>query len=183
MFQTLILIASIVVLAGAILTSSLVSAKNVFHQAVTAKTEVAMTDATSQFIAWAQSIISTKGTEENWAGAVNPVIPTKSMCVTSGPCDFYETTTWTVTGATIGKGTKQTSPQTTSTVQNLATSVDEQRLSATVSVAISDSTGHVIYGGRTAEITARLFDASPYIVVTGVHDLGSESGTADSSEG
>ena len=184
MFQTLILIASIVVLAGAILTSSLVSAKNAFHQIVAAKTQTAMTDATSQFTAWAQTIIATKGgTEQDWAGAVNPSIPTKSMCANAGPCQFYETTTWVITGATTGTAPKSTTGQSVSTVQNMAPAVDEQRLSATISVAISDQSGHAIYGGRTEHITARLFDADPYIVITGIKDLDSDEGRISSVEG
>ena len=183
MLQTLVAIASIVVLTGAILTSALVSAKNAFHQAVVAKTQTAMTDATSQFTQWAASIIATSGTEQNWAGATNPNVVTKSMCVTTGPCQFYETTTWTVTGATVGKQLQQTSAQSISTASNMAPAVDEQRLSVTINSAVSDASGHNIYGGRSEELTARLFDAKPYVVITGAHDTSSEVSLQTASEG
>ena len=183
MLQTLILIASIVMLAGAILTSSLVSARDAFHREVAAKTQTAMTDATEQFLAWARGNISANGTEQNWKGATNPTTISKSMCINATACRFYQTTRWIVTGATTGNSPQKGSNQSTSTAHNLATAVDEQRLSATVSVAVSDMTGHNIYGGRALEITARLFEAAPYIVVTGVRDLTSESGVSRSSEG
>lgn len=61
--------------------------------------------------------------------------------------------------------------------------LDEQRISATVNVAISDQLGHSIFGAKSQEITARIFDASPYIVVTGSHDSTSAAGVTSASEG
>jgi hypothetical protein len=61
--------------------------------------------------------------------------------------------------------------------------VDEQRISATITTIVSDATGRTLYGGRTEEVTARVFDVSPYVVVTATHDLGSSAGAMASAEG
>ncbi len=185
MLQTLVVIASIVVLAGAILTSTLVTAKNAFHQVIVAKTQTAMNDATSQFQFWAQSFAAKYGTEADWqAPSVQQAPIFQSMCGAGATtCNFYETLQWKVTGATIGVPAPAGTGAALSTAMNMTPAVDEQRISATITAVVSDATGRTLYGGRTEEVTARVFNVSPYVVVTATRDLGSAAGAAGASEG
>ena len=182
MIQTLLTIASIVVLSGAILTSALVSARNALHRAVVAKTQTAMTDATSEFTFWAQQFVAEYGTEANWNAHPMPVV-NRPMCASGVNCAYNATITWKITGATIGVQPANAVGQAVSVVQNMAPAVDEQRISATISVGVSDATGRRDYGGRTEEVTARVFNARPYVVITGVRDLSSDVGVVRDSEG
>jgi hypothetical protein len=185
MFQTLIVIASIVVLSAAILTSTIVSAKNAFHQLVIAKTQTAMNDGTSQFQFWAQKFVAKYGTEADWqAQSAQQTSIFQPMCANeTANCTFFETLQWKVTGATSGVPTPASSDAPTSIAVNMTPAVDEQRISATITTIVSDATGRTLYGGRTEEVTARVFDVSPYAVITGTHDLGSISGSIQASEG
>jgi hypothetical protein len=185
MFQTLIVIASIVALSAAILTSTIVSAKNSFHQLVIAKTQTAMNDGTSQFQFWAQKFVAKYGTEADWqAQSAQPTPIFQPMCATNETkCTFYETLQWKVTGASSAVPAPASSSAPMSTAQNMTPAVDEQRVSATITAIVSDATGRTLYGGRTEEVTARVFNVAPYFVVTATHDLGSNSGAITSSEG
>ncbi len=185
MLQTLVVIASIVVLAGAILTSTLVTAKNAFHQVIVAKTQTAMNDATSQFQFWAQSFAAKYGTEADWqAPSVQQAPIFQSMCGAGATtCNFYETLQWKVTGSTIGVPAPAGTGAALSTAMNMTPAVDEQRISATITAVVSDATGRTLYGGRTEEVTARVFNVSPYVVVTATRDLGSAAGAVGASEG
>ena len=186
MFQTLVIIASIVVLSAAILTSTIVTAKNSLHQVVVAKTQTAMNDATSQFQFWAQKFVVQYGTEANWDASGAQAAPIfQSMCVgVAQGCNYFETLQWKVTGATSGLPVAAAaSGQAMSTAENMTPAVDEQRISATITAIVSDASGRTLYGGRSEEVTARVFDVAPYVVVTGTRDLGSEAGTLKASEG
>ncbi len=186
MFQTLVIIASIVVLSAAILTSTIVSAKNALHQIVVAKTQTAMNDATSQFQFWAQKFVAQNGTEADWNSPSSQQAPIfRSMCVgVPVNCNYYETLQWKVTGATSGfPAVAGPTSEAVSTAQNMTPAVDEQRVSATITVVVSDATGRTLYGGRSEEVTARVFDVAPYVVVTGTRDLGSDAGATNQSEG
>jgi hypothetical protein len=186
MFQTLIVIASIVVLSAAILTSTIVSAKNAFHQLVIAKTQTAMNDGTSQFQFWAQKFVAKYGTEADWQAQSAQQAPVfHSMCAADAAnCNFYETLQWKVTGASSGVPTPaSTAAAPTSIAENMTPAVDEQRISATITTIVSDASGRTLYGGRTEEVTARVFNVAPYVVVTATRDLESASGSRSASEG
>jgi hypothetical protein len=185
MFQTLIVIASIVALSAAILTSTIVSAKNSFHQLVIAKTQTAMNDGTSQFQFWAQKFVAKYGTEADWQAQSAQKAPIfQPMCAANETkCTFYETLQWKVTGASSGVPAPASSSAPMSTAENMTPAVDEQRVSATITTIVSDATGRTLYGGRTEEVTARVFNVSPYVVVTATHDLASASEAIAASEG
>jgi len=68
-------------------------------------------------------------------------------------------------------------------VDNLARTVDEQRITAIVSVDVQSADGKRTFASESREITARTFDASPYVVVTGVRAASTINGTIRTSEG
>lgn len=72
LIQSLLLIATMLIVGSALLTSTLVSAKAAFHRAVIHKSETAMSDATAQFVSWAQNYVSKYGTEAPWPTGMQP---------------------------------------------------------------------------------------------------------------
>jgi len=71
----------------------------------------------------------------------------------------------------------------TSNAQNLAATIDEQRVSATIAVRITDPTGRTLLADRSREVTARIFNASPYVVITGSRDSTTAAGSVHAAEG
>ncbi len=192
--QSLLLIATMVVLGGALLTSTLVSTKAALHQAVIRKSQTAISDATAQFVAWAQNYVTRYGTEAPWPRGIQPqsgpihedlcsgkIMP--SAMPASESCPLIATLRWKITGSSAGS--TQQSPQNgvTSIAQNLSVSLDEQRISATLSVAISNPSGTTVFATHSREVTARIFDAAPYVAVTATRDVSAEVADIHTSEG
>lgn len=188
------------IVGSALLTSTLVSAKAAFHRAVIHKSETAMSDATAQFVTWAQNHVSKYGTEAAWPTGTQPQSGpiSEDLCtgrVVSGntstqpgpsspgaTCPLDATMEWTVTGSsTAVRSAAQTVA--TSTAQNLSVSLDEQRVSATLTVIIANASGRTIFANHSREVTARVFDASPYVAITGTRDVSTEVGDIHASEG
>lgn len=187
--QTVVLISAMVVLAGTILSGGLVTARAAEHQAMLSRIYVAMSDAKGAFVASTQSFVQKYGTEQQ----VWPVHRTQLQPLCSGDdgrpytvngsrCGYFESLSWAVTGTSAKRVNSGSSPG-VAVANYLANTVDEQRVSATVAVQISDATGDILYGERSQEITARVFSAPPYVVITGVRDVGAQAGGFRASEG
>lgn len=203
LMQSLLLIAALVAISGTILTSTLVTAKNGFHQAMMTANQTAMSGATADFVAWAASYVQpgnaaagnaqTHNAQTVWPKQFTTEF--KPMCSSQGtalaapaPCQYYVYAKWVVTGATTAGGIRTApvgAPPAThvSTVKNLADTVDEQRISATITVDINDPTGKKTFASTSREVTARIFDAIPYVVITGIRDVGTQEGNYSASEG
>jgi len=190
LIQSLVIIAAMVVLSGAILTSTLVTAKASLHHTLLAKTQTAMNDATAAFIGAAASDVRKYGTEQPWP---SPTPSSQAMCGNASspagasvPCPFLAAASWRVTGRTSAAPVSFPSPMAgsaTSDAQNLAATIDEQRVSATIAVRITDPTGRTLLAGRSRQVTARIFNASPYVVITGSRDSTTAAGSVHAAEG
>lgn len=190
LIQSLVIIAAMVVLSGAILTSTLVTAKASLHHTLLAKTQTAMNDATAAFIGAAASDVRKYGTEQPWP---SPTPSSQAMCGNASspagasvPCPFLAVASWRVTGRTSAAPVSFPSPMAgsaTSNAQNLAATIDEQRVSATIAVRITDPTGRTLLADRSREVTARIFNASPYVVITGSRDSTTAAGSVHAAEG
>ena len=192
LLQSLLLVVTLAIVGSALLTSTLVTAKSSFHSLVLRQSRSAMTDATASFISWAQTNMKQNGIDQLpiWA-AKPPTLATESTCntvrhaVTSGPpvtCKLYRRVAWNTTGYSDIQAVM--SPNTTSSLaSNLATAQNERRISATIAVAITDSTGTITYSRQSREITARLFHAFPYVALTGERDSAVEAGSIAAAEG
>jgi len=198
LIQSLLLIATMLIVGSALLTSTLVSAKAAFHRAVIHKSETAMSDATAQFVTWAQNYVEKYGTEAAWPNSMQPQNGplSEDLCTgrvvsgntqpsspsPGGTCPLAATMEWTVTGSSAAlRSAAQTTA--TSTAQNLSVSLDEQRVSATLTVIIANASGRTIFANHSREVTARIFDASPYVAITGTRDVSTEVGDIHASEG
>ncbi len=181
-------------MGSALLTSTLVNAKTAFHQMVVRKSQAAMIDATSEFTAWAQKNVRTNGIAQLpvWSAKVQQR-PLQSLCkpaetgraAASSPssCALFRRMQWNVTGHTGSISNAARNDTLLSTASNIATAQDEQRISATISIAISNASGTFAYANHSREITARLFHAFPYIVITASRDASTDAGDIESSEG
>jgi hypothetical protein len=201
LIQSLLLIATMLIVGSALLTSTLVSAKAAFHRAVIHKSETAMSDATAQFVSWAQNYVSKYGTEAPWPTGTQPQSGpiSEDLCTgkvlsgnalgapgaspSNGTCALMATMEWTVTGSSATTALRPVQTAATSTAQNLSVSLDEQRISATLTVIITNASGKTVFANHSRKLTARIFDASPYIAVTGSRDVPTEVGNIHSSEG
>ncbi len=119
LIQSLLLIATMLIVGSALLTSTLVSAKAAFHRAVIHKSETAMSDATAQFVAWGQNYVSKYGTEAPWPSGMQSqsgplsedlctgkvltgnTPPSPGAPSPNGTCPLIATMEWTVTGSSV----------------------------------------------------------------------------------
>jgi hypothetical protein len=192
LLQSLLLVATLAIIGSALLTSTLVSAKAKFHSAIVETGRSAMTDATADFVAWTQSNVRDNGIDQLAVWAAKPQTSNRQPAcggATSGPivntssdCKLFQTIEWNITGFT-GAADELRSTAAASEATNLATAQNERRISATVNIAITDTTGSIVYSRQSRELTARIFHAFPYVAVTGERDASSETGSILDSEG
>jgi hypothetical protein len=191
LLQSLLAIAIMLLLAGALLTNALVSAKVAMHQAATRHVSIALARGTDDFTRWAANFVYTNRAGAQWPTNVQTTSPepicdgsaTRMQTEQRTTCTLFETTTYQVTGSTTApspKGDAATAGQ--STAENLQTLVDEQRISAEVTATITNASG-VVIGSVTRELTARVFDAPPYAIVTGTRDASTVLGSEHAAEG
>jgi hypothetical protein len=114
---------------------------------------------------------------------IAPICPTPSASSDGAPppapCPFQASMQATVLDDT--KQSANASPSSTSTdvvANNLQTAsfVDEQRVSALVKVTLYSADGSTQVAEREELVTARTFNAAPYVVITGVADLSGSAG-------
>jgi hypothetical protein len=193
LIQSLVLIASLVLISGAIILSALTSAKITLQQTVLAKSQTAMTEATRDFVTWAAAFVAQNGTEQKSAAWTPPSTPVTEYVCPSGSentppdattCNYLATITWKVTGSTAdGPPTTPGASTQLSTAENLATTVDEQRISATIVVRLTNATGQTVLATRTLELTARTVDVAPYVIPTGERDVSAAASNIRTVEG
>lgn len=192
--QGFLLIAIMLVVTGSILTSTLVTTRAALHQAIASQARTAMSKATVDFVTWARERVRAENAQTSWAPKMLPTGQSdsaefKALCspaqlagaIVAPACRHRMYAKWVVTGSTTapvqGGGTAP------GIATNMARTVDEQRIAAVVSVAIESDDGRQTFGSASREITARIFDASPWVVVTGVRDLAATNGSVFSGEG
>jgi hypothetical protein len=192
LLQCLLLVATLAIIGSTLLTSTLVSAKAKFHATLIQAGRSAMTDATAKFVAWTQSNVRDNGIDQLSVWAAKPQASSRQPAcggetsapgsTTSSDCRLFRTIEWNITGSTDpSDAIRPTSLESEAT--NLATAQDERRISATVNVAITDSSGLTVYSMQSRELTARIFHAFPYVGVTGERDASSQTGSIGSAEG
>ena len=185
LLQSLLLIAVLTVFGGVLLESTLVSATTAFHAELVRAGESALDDATADFIAWARKNVREAGVDQVpvWAAAPQAIGPAPA-CAEAQGCKLLETIRWNVTGYSGATGAQPASSA-QSLAAGLATSQDERRVSATLTVTITGAgTGQAVpYAIRSREITARIFHSAPYAAVTAERDATSQVGSIGSAEG
>lgn len=176
----MVLLAAIIVISGTLLTNTLMTAKKSLHDLLLAKTQIAMNNSVGDFETWAVQRVRSSNTQTTWPTTFTRNI--KSTCG-SPTCQYWVYSQWLVTGATTLIPRQANSTTNNATAINLATAVDEQRISAQITVSIDDASGKTTFASATRDITARTLNVAPYVVITGLKDSGTASGQARSVEG
>jgi hypothetical protein len=178
--QSMVLLAAIIVISGTLLTSTLLTAKKSLHELLLMKTQIAMNNTVSDFETWAIQRVRYSNTQTTW-----PTTFTRNIKATCGlpSCPYWAYSKWLVTGATTALPQQTTTTTNNASAINLATAVDEQRISAQITVTIDDASGKTTFSSATREITARTLNVTPYVVITGVKDSETAVGQVRSLEG
>ena len=171
------------VVTGALLLNGLFSAKAALHQRVMLASRTEMVDATSRFVQWARSIVKTDGAGlTSWPKMIPveiamPVQPENSDEANA----LVAVVAWTVNGTSASDSSKTFfRPQ--SVASNTAQEINEQRISSLISVKIKNRAGAVL-DSLSQEVTARIFDSDPYLIVTAVKSQDAVAEPINSSEG
>ena len=178
--QSMVLLAAIIVISGTLLTSTLMTAKKSLHELLLTKTQIAMNNTVGDFEAWAIQRVQSSNTQTTW-----PTTFTRNIKSTCGlqTCKYWAYSQWLVTGTTTALTRQANTTANNASAINLATAVDEQRISAQITVSIDDASGKTTFSSATREITARTLNIEPYVVITGIKDLETASGQRQSVEG
>lgn len=180
LMQSMVLLAAIIVISGTLLTSTLMTAKKSLHELLLTKTQIAMNNTVGDFEAWATQRVQSSNTQTTW-----PTTFTRNIKSTCGlvTCPYWAYSQWLVTGATTALPRQANTTTKNASAMNLATAVDEQRISAQITVNIDDASGKTTFSSATRAITARTLNIEPYVVITGVKDLETATGQGQSVEG
>lgn len=194
--QGLLLIAVIVLVSGSIITSTIVTAKTALGHAVRAQSQTAMSDATADFVAWAHDRVKASNARTSWAPRVvlgkSDTTEFKPMCganhsasVPSPECQHYENVSWVVTGSTTAPPPASASARlyTGALAENMSLPVDEQRISAIISVDVDSANGRQTFASASRMVTARVFDVEPFVIITGVREVAASNGAVSTGQG
>jgi hypothetical protein len=182
LIQALLTMAIIALLAGTILTSSLVAARSAIHEQASRHVQFALDRGTNVFTTWAAHFVRSHTASGAWPTLEQTTAP-ESMCDSAADhCHVFATVAYRITGSSaIGSST----PGDVAGVDealNLQSLVHEQRVSAEVTATVTNDSGVALASG-TREITARVFDVSPWVVVTGARNVTTVLGSVHAAEG
>ena len=179
--QTLLIVAVTMTLGMALLTNGLISARAAFHSVVSRYADAALIDSVAQVTSNVRGFVQKNGTNGPWPSGKQTLAagPVCDASVAAAQCPFNYQATWRINGSS--SPTASPGPD---VAQNLQVDViDEQRLSAEVSVTLtSRSTGEVV-GSKTRDLTFRVLRVSPYAVVSGSRDLTTVNGRFGAAQG
>lgn len=178
LLQTLLTVSIVVLFAGALLTSALVSAKATLHATATRAVSSALGRGTNDVRAWAANFVARNHARAHWPVSVRISDP-EPVC---DSCSLRVSLAYRVTGSTTAPTTGSEGGSGLGTAENLQTLVDEQRVAVEVTATVSNTAG-VVLGKGTRELTLRVFDAAPWAVVTGARDLSTVLGSVHAAEG
>jgi hypothetical protein len=175
----------LLVFTGTILTQAVVASKVALQASVARYLEAAAGDGVADLTAGMQYYVKYAGSAGPWqAGSGESRSPRRPVCaetVAPDECPFTYDIAAHVTGSTTA------SPATgagTDVALNLQSAViDEQRVSAQVTVHLYPRQSDKAIGSRTRYLTYRVFNSAPYAIISGVRDGTSDNGLATSAQG
>jgi hypothetical protein len=174
------IMALMLALTGALLENSLQAAKSASTSSVAQFSDVAIADGVADVTSGLAQVVRIHGASTSWSGEAS-TSALKSGCNAGATqsCPFRYTIRATVTSASSAS----TPAQGSDPANNLqAAAIDEQRVSALVTVAIVGENGALL-GTRTRFLTYRIFDTAPYAVISGSRDLATVNGTRSAAQG
>jgi hypothetical protein len=173
------IVAFMLALTGALLENSMRGAKAALGAAVARYSDITMADAVADFTHGLAGVVERNGAGGPWSSEPS-TSALKSACAAETPasCPFHYRIR-----ATITAGSSSAAAGGADAASNLqAAVINEQRVSARVTVTIVGSTGATL-GTRTRFLTYRVFDTTPYAVISGSRDSAAAIGAASAAQG
>jgi len=160
-------------LTGALLANGLRAAKIAQHADVARYSAVTIADGVADFTHGLAQFVALHGSGGPW-----PLKPShsalRSACSADAACPFEYAVSGVITAASAA------STSGADAAPNLqAAAIDEQRVSAIVTVSIIGRAG-VTVGTRTRFLTYRVFTTAPYAVISGSRDVAAPGGAPSS---
>jgi hypothetical protein len=180
------LLALLLALTGGFLEASLRAAKVTLQTAVARDSEVAITDGVADLTGALARFVELHGTTGPWpqqtaASAAHP------LCSATAPGAAGETgavrcpLTYTIRASITSASDAQAGSGADGATNLQAAVIDEQRVSAVVTVTIDGPGGTL--ATRTRFLTYRVFETAPYAVVSGSRDSTTVEGTQAAAQG
>lgn len=190
MIQVLALVAVIFTLALAALTSASLAARAALDRFAAHATDAALRDALARYTSDVRAIVAAQGASGPWPASPQtdpfphdtslpqPLCSDESL---TKACPFSYTSSWTIDGHTnAAAGGTAAGPDTANNLQRAV--IDEERIAGSVSVRLTDRRGNVV-AERTRFVTARVFDAAPYAIVSGMRETTTVNGWFAAAQG
>ncbi len=175
--------ALLLALSGALLDSGIRTAKAAQSQAVARYADVAMTGAIADFGGGLAAYVARHGPDGPWPE--KPSVSGERSGCPADPvhCPFTYVVSAAITAASSPSDAAGSDTGGSDMAPNLqAATIDEQRVSAAVSVRIVAPNGTAL-GTRTRLLTYRVFATAPYAVVSGSRDRATIDGSASAAQG
>lgn len=185
LMHAMIVVVLLLVFTGTILTQAVVASKLSLQKTVARYLEAAAGDGVADLTGGIQYYVKHAGASGPWHIATDESrSPRRAVCAedtASDTCPFTYDVAARITGATT---TGTATGAGTDVALNLQSAViDEQRISAQVTVRLYARQSDKILGSRTRYLTYRVFNSAPYAIISGVRDGTTVNGLATSAQG
>jgi hypothetical protein len=173
------IIAFMLTLTGALLENDLRDAKVTLDATVARYSDVTMSDGVADFTHGLAGLVQRNGASGPWPHEPS-ISALKSTCAVTDTtsCPFRYRIQATITAGSSSAASGGADP-----ASNLqAAVIDEQRVSARVTVTIVGPAGAVL-GTRTRFLTYRVFETAPYAVISGSRDSATVNGANSAAQG
>ncbi|MFZ1126130.1 MAG: hypothetical protein WAN59_13415 [Candidatus Baltobacteraceae bacterium] len=182
--QTLLVVMITLTLGTALLTNGLLSTRAAFHGLTSRYLDAAMSESEAQATAQLRAIVRNGGTEGPWpAGAQS--LAAGSLCAAAsaspGACPFTYQASWQITGSSSPPASPSPGPDLAANLQIGV--IDEQRVSAAVTLTMAGRSSLEPVASRTRFLTIRVLRLPPYAIVSGVRDYETVNGLFQAAEG
>jgi len=176
MLQALVSVALVVAIAMALLQSALANAKIESRHVAARIVAGGLERGTADFVRWAARSVAAHGATTTWSTA-NVSDGMQSACeANDAGCGASLAISFAVVGSTANAIAGA------SLAENLQDALHENRIAATITATLADRSG-AIESSATRLATVRVFDASPYAILSGVRDATTIASSVGAAQG
>jgi hypothetical protein len=181
--QTLLIVMITLTLGSALLMNGLLSTRVAFHELTARYLDAAMTESVAQATASLRTFVQRNGTNGPWPSGVQS-LTSGALCdsnASAATCPFTYQASWQITGSSSALASPSPGPDLAQNLQINA--INEQRVSAQVTLTMTGSSSHEDIGSRTRYLTIRVLRLAPYAIVSGLRDYQTVNGRFGAAEG